>query len=152
MSAKAAWANGYGPEEFERGMIQALQAIDPQASICYRPKPSWNQARPLPGAEYSAPKDSFDSFLSGAKIVLSHHSNVLVDALIRGIPSIVAAKSPAYNFGNVENGLAEAIATCYVPSVEDRRQWLANLCYQQWKPSELVDGTYLKIFQTLELL
>lgn len=67
--------------------------------------------------------------------VVTHSSNIAVDAVTAGIPAIVAEDSPASpvadtSWDDVEN-----------PKMPDRRQWMSSLADQQFTVAEMSDGT-----------
>lgn len=142
-SAKASGVYGLVAEEFEKNMVSKYSSH--KLPVVYRPKPSWNGARPIRGSLYAADADLND-LIDDAEFVVSHHSNVGIDALIRGVPCLSAIPCPAFRYGSVDTGAPQR------PSVVDRIQWLANLCYQQYTPDELRNGSYIKMLNTLGLL
>lgn len=70
--------------------------------------------------------------LKGASQVVTYSSNVGVDAVMLGIPTISCSKtSMAWS---VTDRLYEK------PSMPDRTQWAHNLAYCQWLPHEIANG------------
>lgn len=136
MSAKAANAQGFAPEEWERQTVAALRCITDRP-IIYRPKPNWAGAQPIPGAEFQrghpqgndVPQQLRDVFC-----VVTHHSNVAVDALLMGVPVF-----------SVE-GIASVLSTKSLEKIdaplrpEGREQWAYDAAYTQWTVSEMRTG------------
>lgn len=102
--------------------------------IVYRPKPSWDGAVPIPGTHFSGPKDSLESALANAWVMITHGSNASFEAAMLGIPSIVLG-----------NGIAKPISSISLddlahPIMAKRKGWLANLAYFQWTENEMRSG------------
>lgn len=73
--------------------------------------------------------------LAGAWCIVTHSSNVAVDAVLAGIPAIVEPTSPTAPLGNVGMEWIES------PRLSDlREEWLASLCWQQFTPAEMRSG------------
>lgn len=136
MSAKSAHVNGYLAEQYETEIISAYSTS--KYPIVYRPKPSWPEARPLKGALYSPPEQALTDVLTGARCVITHHSNVAIDGLIEGIPCIVQTPSPA----KFLSGNNPETAVC--PDIEVRKKWLSKLAYAQWNLEEMENGLMWK--------
>lgn len=73
--------------------------------------------------------------LDGAWCVVTHSSNVAVDAVLAGVPAVVEPSSPTAPLGNV--GL-EWIRKPHLS--EQRGEWLSSLCWQQFTPAEMKSG------------
>ena len=133
MSGKAAQAIGLRAEEWERAAIAELRRHTDRP-IVYRPKPTWENARPLPGAEYSGPRDPLAGLFADAWAVVTHHSNVAVDGLVSGVPAFcwegVAAPMGLQDLSRIE--------TPHYP--DDREQWAADVAYCQWSVAEIASG------------
>lgn len=71
--------------------------------------------------------------LKNAHCIVTHSSNVAVDALLMGVPCITlgesVANSVSWTFENIES-----------PSWPDREPWLFELCYRQFTLKELRRG------------
>ncbi len=133
MSQRAAEAEGFRVEQWEKAAIETLLGITDRP-IVYRPKPSWKGARPLLGAEYSAPAVSLENALLNCHAVVTHHSNVAVDAILAGIPAFCDA------------GVALPLARTDLLDIEcpiypsDREQWLSDIAWCQWSVPEMALG------------
>lgn len=133
MSGKAAAAEGMVPEAWEKQAINLLRQKT-KRPIIYRPKPNWWGAKRLEGATFDKHSSLADAF-TDCHAVVTHHSNVAIDALLAGIPCIcpfgVASRLSAHGFSNIEQ----------LPMPDGRAQWLADLAYCQYSIVEMRDGT-----------
>lgn len=71
--------------------------------------------------------------LAGAWALVTHSSNVAVDAVIAGVPVFVAPTSAAAPVGRTDLELAE-------PAMPPRKHWLASLASQHFTVSEMRAG------------
>ena len=144
MSQKAAAEEHYRAEEWERDTVQRLRKMT-RRPIIYRPKPNWPGARPIPGTQLQRDIPIPDA-LVGAHAIVTHHSNVAVDAILAGIPAICP------------DGVASVISSHDLESIEspllsrDRAQWAADLAYCQWNMAEMADGTAWRMLGQMGLL
>lgn len=134
MSEKSAGTYGLKPEEWERGMIARL-ALGARP-IVYRPKPSWPDARPIPGAGYSNAED-LEAALKNCWAVVTHHSNVAIDALLAGIPIHVEYPCVARHFSTP---LDEIESNPRRISLAARLELANALSWAQWTPYEMESG------------
>lgn len=108
-----------------RAWCKTIPAVCRRATrrpIVVRPKTS-----PVPLAEH----------LHNAWVVVTHSSNVAVDAVLAGIPVIVAPTSPAAPVGNL------SLSDIERPRMPDRSAWWRSLMGQQFTLAELADGSAL---------
>ena len=142
MGPKAARCEGFASCEWERATIAKLRAVTDRP-ILYRPKPNWPGARPLPGAEFDRTYQTggLEPVLQDAHAVVTHHSNVGVEALQFGVPVFTEA------------GVATPMASGPLTGIEKpkrpstRKQWLADVSWCQWSVAEMREGLawrYLK--------
>lgn len=136
MSAKAARAEGFAPEEWERRAVKEIRKHTDR-KIMYRPKPNWSGAREIPGTTMKRGKDGdVGSWLDRCHAVVTHHSNVSIDALLHGVPVFCwdgVATAPAKassDLSKIEDP----------PEAIDREQWAADIAWTQWKISEMKSG------------
>lgn len=133
MGAKGAAAEGFGPQEWERAAVEAMRPFTSR-EIIYRPKPSDPLAAPIPGTTFSKKTMPVEELFSDAWAVVTHHSNVAVDALLAGIPVFcwggVAREMGLQDFARIEDP--------HYP--EDRAQWAADIAYTQWSVPEMAAG------------
>lgn len=133
MSAKSAGTRGYGPQEWERWVIDEIRRYSDR-EIWYRPKPSWADATPIPGTRFSPATESVEVALAEAWVAVTLHSNVAVDALIAGVPFVAIE-------GVCEN-LSTPLYQIEDPRCPDgREELLADIAYCQFNTEELRDGS-----------
>lgn len=132
MSAKAAAAEGFQPNQWERRTIADLQRLTDRP-IIYRPKPNWREARPLPGSEFGI-NQSLEEALRNCHAVVTHHSNVAVDALLAGVPCICPQGAASVLSGT------ELMEIENPPMPDGREQWAYDLAWTQWSIAEMKEG------------
>lgn len=81
--------------------------------------------------------------LRGAWAVVTHSSNVAVDAVLAGIPVFVAPTSPAAPVGRTDLDLEN-------PITPDREQWLASLMAQQFTLDEMRFGVAAPLMRAIQ--
>lgn len=132
MSAKAAYAEGFAPEEWERATVAELRKHTDRP-IIYRPKPNWTGARPIVGTRMDC-DTPLEKHLVNCHALVSHHSNACVDAVLAGVPVITCG------------GVASVMGTKALAKIEDppmpdgREQWAADLGWVQWNVDEMREG------------
>jgi len=140
MGAKAADCEGFATHEWELGAVAAIQQHTDR-TIIYRPKPSWRNPEPIDGTIFSPRTQPLMEVLENCHAVVSHHSNVCIDAILEGVPSFCA------------QGVALPMSRSDLSQIESpiypdgREQWAADIAYTQWRPDEMRDGLvwrYLK--------
>lgn len=136
MSAKAAYAEGIAPHSWERETIAELRKLT-RRPIIYRPKPNWAEAKHIDGSTFD--RDTpLEDMLTNCHAVVTHHSNVAVDALLAGVPCICP--------GGVASVLSghdlEQIETPPMPA--GREQWAADLAHTQWSVDEMRAGDAIR--------
>jgi hypothetical protein len=133
MGDKGARAEGYATEAWERWAIGELQRYTARP-IVYRPKPSWKKARPIAGTIYSPRTREVADELRDCWAVVTHHSNVAVDAIMAGVPAFcwegVAACMSGQELAGIESP----------PMPDGREQWAADIAYTQWSVEEMRTG------------
>lgn len=140
MGQKASEFEGYRYEDWERRTLKALQAVTDRP-IVFRPKPNCRVAQPIEGTIFSPPTQSIESALVGCHAVVTHHSNVGVDAIVAGVP-VFCEEGVATPLALRDLGLIERPIT-----PESREQWVADIAWTQWCLAEMADGAawrYLK--------
>jgi hypothetical protein len=81
--------------------------------------------------------------LDHAWALVTHSSNVAVDAVRYGIPVFVAPTNPAAPVGNLD------LADLETPRMPPRSHWLQSLTCQQFTLDELGDGTAARFMQAI---
>ena len=73
--------------------------------------------------------------LKDCHALITHDSNIAVEAIMAGVPVFITGTSPAQVFGNVD------VATIADPRFDgDRWEWLSILANNQWTLNEIRDG------------
>lgn len=145
MGDKAATVEGFVVEEWERKAIARIREFTDR-EIIYRPKPSWKSAAPIEGTTFSHPDQPLDEVLVRARAVVTHHSNVAVDAQVIGIPTY--SEDGVASVREIGVPLLERIETWGVAPVAERRQWLRDIAYQQWNVEEMTQGLPWRYLRT----
>ncbi len=125
MSAKAAGTHGYQVGQWETRMIRSLEHVLPGWPVIYRPKPC--KAHP--------PTEDIETALTRARLLVTHHSNVAVEAIALDVP-VFAVKGP----GKFVTDLISVDHLGDSRPYEERRQLLADVAYAQWTPQEMRSG------------
>jgi hypothetical protein len=133
MSGRAAPIDGFAPNEWELGAITEI-CRHTDRPIVYRPKPSWQDASPLAGTTYSPSAEPLGNALADCHAVVTHHSNVAVDALVVGVPVFCWA-GVAAPMGD------QRLAAIEIPVCpEGREAWAADVSFTQWSIAEMGEG------------
>lgn len=132
MSRKAAESVGLQAEEWERAAIDTLRRYTDRP-IIYRPKPSWREARPIAGVEYSIGRP-IEAVLSDCHAVVTRHSNAALDGLLNGVPVFC------------EHGVASVLGLRDLSMIEtpqypeSREGWLHDVAWTQFNAHEMRNG------------
>ncbi len=136
MSAKGAGAEGMAAEQWERHAVTELRKYT-KRPIVYRPKPNWHQSTAIEGAQLQRghPQgDDVPHILKGLHAVVTHHSNVAVDALLEGVPVFclegIASVLGKQKLSEIESPIRP----------EGREQWAYDAAYAQWNVPEMTSG------------
>src|SRR6478735_9354335 len=81
-SRKSAIEHGFGYMQYETMMARELLARG--LKVTYRPKPTDSERRPIPGCGFD--EGELAHSLARCKAVVTHHSNLAVEALVAGVP------------------------------------------------------------------
>lgn len=133
ISAKGARYEGFEPLQWERNAIAQIKRVTAR-NIIYRPKPTCPMACPLPGVGYSPPGEPLELVMAKTAIVVSHHSNTNIDAILQGICSCTH-EGVATDFSQTEFSKIEDLV-----QGDGREQWAADIAYTQWQVPEMVLG------------
>ena len=133
MGDKGAAAEGYDIEQWERWAIGKIRENSKRA-IVYRPKPSWKRAKPIAGVGYSGRLIECVHALRDCFAVVTHHSNVAVDAICMGIPAFcwhgVAKPMSLQDLSLIEKPMKP----------DSREQWVRDISWCQWNVEEMKKG------------
>lgn len=133
-SRKACRDHGFEYMQWETEMARRLSGH----KVAYRPKPRDLEARPISGTRFDC--GPIEDTLSTAKVIVTHHSNTAIDALVAGVPVYCetgAAAAFSIKLHEITNP----------PRLEGREQFLADVAWLQWTHKEMESGecwAYLK--------
>lgn len=130
------------PTTWARQVIQRIRMVTDRPVI-YRPKPSWRNARPIAGVEYSKGR-TIGADMQRARVLVTHGSNAGWDAVLAGVPCIALGASVAAPISTGTIGQVESLSP---PQDADRRQWAANVAYCQWCTHEFQDGSAWRVLK-----
>ena len=128
MSDKAAGTHGFAPGRWEEWAESYVRELVPDANVVMRAKPN-KRARAVRPIEQA---------LETAKLIVTHHSNVALDAIVAGVP--VFCRKGIGRLASPEVLTADYIRDPVQPVYSVRRQILYDAAYQQWTPAEMRDG------------
>ncbi len=133
MSGKAAWTHGYKEGEWEHNTKQFLIGnARPGFDFYVRQKPNKQNRRMAP----------IEEDLKESCFVVSHHSNVAVDALVAGIPYY--AKKGVGSLLSPKELDPKLFDQPWFPEQQDKMNLLYDIAYAQWTPSEMRSGACLE--------
>ncbi len=93
------------------------------------------RVRYKPGDQRAVGDPPLAADLKNCHALVTHDSNIAVEAIMAGVPVFITGTSPAQIFGNVD------LATIVDPRTEgDRWEWLSILANNQWTLKEIRDG------------
>lgn len=140
MGSKAADVEGFKPSQWEEAAVREIRRFTDRP-IMYRPKPSWRHCTKIEDTIYSWDQP-LEAALENCFAVVSHHSNVCVDAIMAGIPVFcwhgVAAKMGLQELRRIENPIYP----------DGRYEWACNIAYTQWRPDEMRTGEVWRFLRT----
>ncbi len=142
-SKKAAKVYGLEWGQYERWVYSQVKTLT-NKEIIYRPKKTLiGTDGPIEGTVYK-PDGPFVNLLNDAHLVISHHSNCGIDAILNGVPIFTA------------DGLASILSsnllcpnTPHYPTPGQQKQFLHDAAYQQYNVSEMKDGTAWRYIRRL---
>lgn len=91
-----------------------------------------------------APSEPLDSALGRAYAIVTHSSNIAVEAVVAGVPVFVAPTSAAAPVGETELSRIEQ------PRRPERQAWLNHLAYSQFTFEEIATGEAWRLLQEYE--
>lgn len=145
----AQWHNfngRYGMDPMSTWAFDVINNVKEKTTrpIVYRPKPSWNDARELPGARFSRAPITIDEELANAHCLITFGSNSAVDAIIAGVPVIVVGDGIAQPLSRTN---LKGVNDLYYPTEKERYQFLSNLAYVQFDLKEMERGVAWEIIK-----
>jgi len=123
------------PDVYASEVLRSVSQFTKRRFV-YRPKPSYSEARPIDGADFSRER-FFASDLNEASVMVTHGSGACLDALLAGVPSVVLG-----------DGVTRDISSTSLVDIErprlasdvERRQLLCSLAHFQWNLDEIAKG------------
>jgi len=123
MGRKSRAQFGWAGQEWEEAALARIRCAYPGRLVVYRPK----KPEVLEGCR--SDNRPIEEVLRGASLVVCRHSNVAVDACIAGVPVVCEDGAAAALYGS-------DLSAPVRPDREQRLQFLQNLAWWQWRPSE----------------
>jgi hypothetical protein len=126
------------PTTYAENIVQELRKHTDRP-IIYRPKPSWDDRKPIPQTIYmGGRKTKFHTLLKkDIYALITHSSNAALEANFYGIPTIVLGEGIARP---VSSTSIKDINNLYRPSLEEKHSLGRSLSYFQWKLEEIAAG------------
>jgi hypothetical protein len=112
---------------WEQQMLEAIRAAYPTQGIRYRAK----RYETFSGLRLA--QGTVEEALAGASLVVCRHSNIAVDACIAGVPAVCSDGIASALYGS-------SLTKVVHPSREQRLQFLQNVAWWQWRPTEAIDA------------
>lgn len=127
--------------EYAVDLLRRIRKQTPkQRDIYYRPKPSFDLARPVVGTIFSRPPEMLGPLLSKpAYALVTHGSHAAIDAILAGVPAIVLGDGAAKPVASSE--LTALNEYPYYPDHEKRFRWLSAIGHWQYTIPEMAEGT-----------
>lgn len=124
------------PTEYAAEIIKKLKDITTR-QVIYRPKPTWYDAVPIKGSNFSPRTQSIQDVIPGAWCLLTNGSNASFDAILSGVPAVVLGNAIAKP---ISSQRLEDVVDPKIPTDEERDQWLANLAWCMFTEAEMKMG------------
>ena len=124
------------PTEWARNVVAELRRYTDRP-IHYRPKKSWRDSVEIEGTVWARSKEPIKDALNNAWALVTHGSNACFEAALYGVPSIILGDGVSMPISSTD--LSE-VENPRLADIKERRQWLANLMYQQWTMNEYQSG------------
>lgn len=111
--------------------------------IYYRAKPNHAEKfKKLDGTVWTSPKTPINELIDKSFAIVTRHSNVAIDGLVRGKPCFVQ-EGPASVISHTDLSL---IKTPKIVSYDEQMQFFYNLAYTQFSIDEIKSGMCIKHF------
>lgn len=133
------YANFHGLGDAHDYAVKLISKVRKQTArhIVYRPKPSWDGGKPIPGSSFSSRHCLIGDALRGCHVLITHGATAAMDAIIAGVPAIAIGHSIASPVCGRE---VETIEDPFWPSDKAKMQWAYDMAYTQWTNTELRSG------------
>jgi hypothetical protein len=135
--------HGLGDEhDYAEAVIKMIRKrVGPKVKLIYRPKPSFAEATPIEGTEFSRPPINLANHLRRARCLVTHGSHSGIDAILAGVPAICLGPCAAVPVSSTSIDVLRGAAPYFYPDRVTRFHWLAALGWWQWRESEMRDGS-----------
>ena len=142
------WDTSVDHIDFTKWASRTALSLRTDRPIIYRPHPLVNtrlyssNSSEHPYGTTISKNQLLAADLEDCWVVVTFSSNSAVEAAIAGIPVI------AEDEGSMASAIANGSGEVNNPRMLDRTQWLNNLCYCQWTPKEMAEGsTWNQLFR-----
>lgn len=125
------------PTQYAAKTIKQLEYHAGGRPIIYRPKPSWKDAEPINGTEFSRPPETIVDVLKDAHCLVTHGSNACFEAIQMGVPCIILGDAVAKP---ISSQTIEEVKEPHMVHDKRRRQWFYDLAYCQFTLPEFHRG------------
>ena len=144
--------HGLGDEhEYAVDLLKQIRKKTPKGrDVIYRPKPSFDVAKPVEGTIFSRnlgqPSTTTrigtlgDLLKIPAYALVTHGSHAGIDAILAGVPAIVLGDGAAAPVSGTDLADLMDPATLSFPDREKRFSWLSALAWWQYTVPEMTDG------------
>jgi hypothetical protein len=125
----------YEHQDWDKRMVEEIRKYTDRP-IVYRPKPSDHRAPEIDGTIYHHPLNTdLDAEFKNSWAVVTHHSNVGVEAVQRNLP-MYTQYGPAKQYSMPDLSHIEDVAY----DMPDREQFFSKLAYCNWSVNEIRNG------------
>lgn len=126
------------PTAYAENIVQEVRKHTDRP-IIYRPKPSWDDRKPVPQTIYMGHRSTKFNELVKKDVyaLITHSSNAALEANLYGIPTIVLGEGIARPISSTS---IEDINNIYRPTLEEKHSLGRSLSYFQWRVEEIKDG------------
>lgn len=132
------------PTEWAGKLVKQLRGYTDR-EIIYRPKPSWSDATPIPGATFHAGgSTTILEDLANCHVLVTHGSNAVFEAQIAGVPTLTLGPAVSRPISSCSQ---DAVESPYLATYEERYRWLNNLMWWQWTMAEMASGQTWKFLK-----
>ena len=115
-------------------------AVGGYRPIIYRPKPSFLDAKPIPGTEFShsKPTPPLGPMLRRTHAVVVHGSHAGIDSVMGGVPLVTIGPCAARPMAS--HSIESLSEELFYPAKESIYRWLWAITYWQWSCREMASG------------
>lgn len=124
------------PTEYAKEVVAEIKKHT-RRRVVYRPKPSWRDAEPILGADYSYENERIGDALRYSWCMVTNGSNACYEAIVNGVPCIVLGEAIGRPISSTK---LSALDKPKLASDAERLQWLHNLSWCQFTEKEMAKG------------